>query len=41
VLVKGNAAGNASDVTVLTNDGKPVTTATGAKILKLLNDELK
>jgi outer membrane protein assembly factor BamC len=41
VLVKGNAAGNASDVTVLTNDGKPVTTPTGAKILKLLNDELK
>lgn len=41
VLVKG-AQGNAtSDVTVLTNDGKPVTTPTGAKILKLLNDELK
>jgi outer membrane protein assembly factor BamC len=41
VLVKGNASGAASDVTVLTNDGKPVTTPTGAKILKLLNDELK
>jgi outer membrane protein assembly factor BamC len=41
VLVKGNAAGNASEVSVLTNDGKPVTTPTGAKILKLLNDELK
>jgi outer membrane protein assembly factor BamC len=41
VLVKAAADGNASDVTVLTNDGKPETTATGAKILKLLNDELK
>jgi outer membrane protein assembly factor BamC len=41
VLVKADASGNASDVTVLTNDGKPVTTPTGAKILKLLNDELK
>ncbi len=41
VLVKANAEGNASDVTVQTNDGKPETTATGAKILKLLNDELK
>jgi outer membrane protein assembly factor BamC len=39
VLVKGT--GNTSDVTVLTNDGKPVTTPTGAKILKLLTDELK
>jgi outer membrane protein assembly factor BamC len=39
VLVKGN--GNSSDVTVQTNDGKPVTTPTGAKILKILNDELK
>lgn len=41
VLVKAAADGNASDVTVQTNDGKPETTATGAKILKLLNDELK
>jgi len=41
VLVKGNASGSNSDVTVLTNDGKPVTTPTGANILKLLNDELK
>jgi outer membrane protein assembly factor BamC len=41
VLVKGGASGNTSDVTVLTNDGQPVATATGAKILKLLNDELK
>jgi outer membrane protein assembly factor BamC len=41
VLVKGNGGGATSDVTVLTNDGKPVTTPTGAKILKLLNDELK
>jgi outer membrane protein assembly factor BamC len=41
VLVKGNASGAASDVTVLTNDGKAATTPTGAKILKLLNDELK
>jgi outer membrane protein assembly factor BamC len=41
VLVKAAANGSASDVTVLSNDGKPVTTPTGAKILKLLNDELK
>jgi outer membrane protein assembly factor BamC len=41
VLVKAGADGNASDVTVQTNDGKPETTATGAKILKLLNEELK
>jgi len=41
VLVKAGADGSASDVTVQTNDGKPETTATGAKILKLLNDELK
>jgi outer membrane protein assembly factor BamC len=30
-----------SEVSVQTNDGKPDATATGAKILKLLNDELK
>jgi outer membrane protein assembly factor BamC len=41
VLVKGNGSAATSDVTVLTNDGKPVTTPTGAKILKLLDDELK
>jgi outer membrane protein assembly factor BamC len=39
VLVKGS--GNTSELTVLTNDGKPAATPTGAKILKLLNDELK
>jgi outer membrane protein assembly factor BamC len=41
VLVKAAADGATSDITVQTNDGKPETTATGAKILKLLNDELK
>jgi outer membrane protein assembly factor BamC len=30
-----------SQVTVQSNDGKPEATPTGAKILKLLNDELK
>jgi outer membrane protein assembly factor BamC len=30
-----------TDVTVQTNDGKPETSPTGAKILKLLVDELK
>lgn len=41
VSVKTAANATVSQVTVLTNDGKPETTATGAKILKLLNDELK
>lgn len=41
VLVKSAPNASTSDVTVQTNDGKPETTATGAKILKLLNDELK
>jgi outer membrane protein assembly factor BamC len=39
--VKADASGNASQVTVLSNDGKAETTGAGAKILKLLGDELK
>jgi outer membrane protein assembly factor BamC len=41
VLVKAAPGASISDVTVQTNDGQPVTTPTGAKILKLVNDELK
>jgi outer membrane protein assembly factor BamC len=41
VLVSAVPSATTSDVTVQTNDGKPETTATGAKILKLLVDELK
>ena len=41
VAVKTAAGASTSQVTVQTSDGKPETTATGAKILKLLNDELK
>ena len=41
VLVKTPAGASASQVTVQGNDGKPETSPTGAKILKLLNDELK
>ena len=41
IAVKADASGNASQVTVLTNDGKAETTGAGAKILKLLGDELK
>jgi outer membrane protein assembly factor BamC len=41
ILVKGETSGNASVVTVQNNDGKPETTGTSAKILKLLGDELK
>jgi outer membrane protein assembly factor BamC len=41
VSVKTEANAAVSQVTVQTNDGKPETTETGAKILKLLNDELK
>jgi outer membrane protein assembly factor BamC len=41
ISVKADATGNASQVTVLTNDGKAVATTAGAKILKLLGDELK
>ncbi|MFP5392763.1 MAG: outer membrane protein assembly factor BamC [Gammaproteobacteria bacterium] len=41
VLVKAAQGASSSQVTVQTNDGKPETSATGAKILKLLNDELK
>lgn len=41
IAVKAAASGNASVVTVQTNDGKAETTGTGAKILKLLGDELK
>jgi outer membrane protein assembly factor BamC len=41
ISVKTAANATVSQVTVQTNDGKAETTATGAKILKLLNDELK
>jgi outer membrane protein assembly factor BamC len=41
VLVSAVPSATTSDVTVQTNDGKPETSATGAKILKLLVDELK
>ena len=41
VLVSAVPNATASDVTVQTNDGKPETSPTGAKILKLLTDELK
>jgi outer membrane protein assembly factor BamC len=41
VLVKSASGAGTSEVSVQTNDGKPDATATGAKILKLLNDELK
>ena len=41
VLVSAVPNATASDVTVQTNDGKPETSPTGAKILKLLVDELK
>lgn len=41
VLVKQQASGNASDVTVQNNEGQPDTSATAAKILQLLNNELK
>jgi outer membrane protein assembly factor BamC len=41
VVVKSAAGAAVSQVTVQGNDGKPEATPTGAKILKLLNDELK
>ena len=41
VLVKTESGASVSQVTVQTNDGKAETTPTGAKILKLLADELK
>jgi outer membrane protein assembly factor BamC len=41
VLVSAVPNATTSDITVQTNDGKPETTPTGAKILKLLADELK
>ncbi len=41
VLVKGAQGASTSEVTVQANDGKADTGATGAKILKLLADELK
>ncbi|MES2318924.1 MAG: outer membrane protein assembly factor BamC [Pseudomonadota bacterium] len=41
IAVKTAANATVSQVTVLTNDGKPEAGATGTKILKLLNDELK
>jgi len=41
VLVSAVPSATTTDVTVQTNDGKPETSETGAKILKLLVDELK
>jgi outer membrane protein assembly factor BamC len=41
VLVKAAPNPSVSEVTVQANDGKPETSSTGVKILKLLNDELK
>jgi len=41
VLVKAEQGASTSQVTVQTNDGKSETGETGAKILKLLTDELK
>jgi outer membrane protein assembly factor BamC len=41
VVVKQADGASVSQVTVQSNDGKPETTATGAKILKLLSDDLK
>jgi outer membrane protein assembly factor BamC len=41
VIVAAAQGATSSDVTVQTNDGKSETGATGAKILKLLADELK
>ncbi len=41
VLVAAVPNASTSDVTVQSNDGKPETSDTGAKILKLLADELK
>jgi len=41
VAVKASASGSTSDVTVLSNDGKPETSATGEKILTLLHEQLK
>jgi outer membrane protein assembly factor BamC len=41
VLVKAAPGAAVSQVTVMSNDGKPETSPTGGKILKLLSDELK
>jgi outer membrane protein assembly factor BamC len=41
VLVSAVPSATTTDVSVQTNDGKPETSDTGAKILKLLADELK
>jgi outer membrane protein assembly factor BamC len=41
VIVSAVPSATTTDVTVQTNDGKPETSPTGAKILKLLADELK
>ena len=41
VLVKAQQGASVSEVTVQTNDGKPATSPTAAKILKLLSEELK
>jgi outer membrane protein assembly factor BamC len=41
VLVSAVPSATSSDISVQSNDGKPETSDTGAKILKLLADELK
>jgi outer membrane protein assembly factor BamC len=41
VLVSAVPNATTTDITVQSNDGKPETSETGAKILKLLVDELK
>lgn len=41
IAVKAAPGANLSQVTVMSNDGKPETSAIGAKILKLMHDELK
>ncbi len=41
ILVKSAANATVSDVTVLTNDGKPEVSPTGDKILNLLHEQLK
>ncbi|TFW36137.1 outer membrane protein assembly factor BamC [Massilia horti] len=41
VLVKAEQGASVSELTVQSKDGKPETSPTGAKILKLLTDELK
>ena len=41
VSVKAAAGASVSQVTVQNNEGKPDSTSTGTKILKLLSEELK